>query len=230
MSDADFTVHLVDDDRDVRRALSRALLARGMPVQDHASAEAFLAAYDPARPACLILDYGLPGMSGLDLQAEIARREDILPIIFITGHGGVAEAVRAMRGGAIDFLEKPFRQAALMERIDTARSTALRLRAARDHQAAIAQRFARLTEREAEIVRQIFAHPAETSSKELARRLDISPRTVDHHRARILEKLNVASVSGLFGLVAELSGPGPLDQLIGTAAQATPGQGQGESA
>lgn len=201
---AEFTIYLVDDEPDVRRALSRALSTRGLPVQTFERAEAFIEAYDPDRPGCLILDYGLPGMSGLDLQALILDKGHPLPIIFITGHGGVSEAVQAIRGGAIDFLEKPFRQDRLMDRIQAARAVAAEMAAARAQQAALAARFRRLTRREAEIVRHMLDTPAEISSKEIGRHLDISPRTVDHHRARILEKLEVASVIEIFGLVGEL--------------------------
>ncbi|SLN35222.1 Response regulator protein TmoT [Pseudooceanicola marinus] len=202
--EADFTVYLVDDDPDVRRALSRAISTRGLAVSTFDRAEAFLQAFDPARPGCLILDYGLPGMSGLDLQAQVVDQGHPLPIIFITGHGGVGEAVQAIRGGAIDFLEKPFRQDRLIERIQAARGVAAEMAAARAQQSELTARLRRLTPREAEIVRHMLDTPAEISSKEVGRHLDISPRTVDHHRARILEKLEVASVIEIFGLVAEL--------------------------
>lgn len=204
MTDTTFTVFLVDDDPDVRRALSRAISIRGLPVRTFETAELFLDQYQPGDLGCLILDYGLPGMSGLQLQDHVTRERLPLPIIFITGHGGVSEAVRAIRGGAIDFLEKPFRQGTLIERIQDAHAAALAMVAARAQEEELLLRFGRLTRREAEIVEHMLRHPAEISSKDIGRHLDISPRTVDHHRARILEKLNVASVIEMFGLVAEL--------------------------
>lgn len=203
-----FTVFVVDDDPDVRSALSRAITTRGLTVETFETAEAFLNAYDATRPGCLILDYGLPGMSGIDLQARVVEREYDLPVIFITGHGGVSEAVRAMRGGAIDFLEKPFRQSTLMARIQDATTAARQMQEARARREYLAALFDRLTPREREIVQHMLDTPSETSSKEIGRQLDISPRTVDHHRARILDKLEINSVAEIFGLAAQLQGHG----------------------
>lgn len=200
MPDAPLTVFVVDDDQDIRSSLSRALGMRGYRVEAHASAAAFLAAWEGGRPGCLVLDYGLPDMSGLELQRHLAEAGLWIPIIFITGHGGVPESVQAIKAGAVDFLEKPFRQAALIERIETAFALT------RDRLSATAQSqqqqalFDRLTAREAEIVRHIVANPAATSSKEIATLLGISPRTVDHHRARILEKLGIRSLAELIAL------------------------------
>lgn len=194
------TVFLVDDDEDIRLSLSRALGKRGYVVEPHDSAQSFLDAYDDSRPGCLLLDYGMPGMNGLELQRRLNDDGHTIPVIFITGHGGVPESVQAIKGGAIDFLEKPFRQSDLIERIETAFAIAReRLSSqvqSRQHEAL----FARLTAREAEIVARMLQRPAETSSKEIAAYLGISPRTVDHHRARILEKLNVRSVAELIAL------------------------------
>lgn len=194
---------LVDDDDDIRSSLSRALRLRGFTVENFASADAFLGTAEPLRFDCLILDYGMPGMNGLELQRELNARGDAPPIVFITGHGGIPESVQAMRGGAIDFLEKPFRQAVLIERIHAACEIAAerRLRSAADR--ALAERFSRLTAREMEIVERITESPSESSSKEVGRHLGISPRTVDHHRARILEKLGVRSVAELIDLARQ---------------------------
>lgn len=194
------TVFIVDDDPAIRASLSRALILRGYEVEVFASAAAFLDGYDDSRLGCLILDHGMPGMSGLELQARLNAEGRMIPIIFITGHGGVPESVQAMKGGAIDFLEKPFRQGDLIERIQQALEMARTMR--QTHRAAreIAMRFERLTPRESEIVDHILLNPAEVSSKEIGRHLNISPRTVDHHRARILEKLEVGSVVELIDL------------------------------
>ena len=194
------TVFVVDDDADIRSALSRALGRRGYAVECHASAQSFLEAWSPSRAGCLVLDYGLPGMNGLELQAHLNATGLSIPIIFVTGHGGVPESVQAIKGGAVDFLEKPFRQADLIERIEIAfkiaRDQMVIAEKSRLHQA----RFDRLTARELEIVDYIRGNPAATSSKEIAAVLGISPRTVDHHRARILEKLDVRSVAELIAL------------------------------
>ena len=201
MPNLTLTIYLVDDDADIRSALTRGLELRGYTVEAYASAAKFLASLDPQRPGVILLDYGLPGMNGLEVQARLAEMGVDLPIIFITGHGGVPESVQAIKAGALDFLEKPFRQAVLLERIEA--GFALLLARESDRAAGRAREalFAKLTAREAEIVRLIVENPAEVSSKEVAARLGISPRTVDHHRARILEKLGVRSLAELIALV-----------------------------
>ncbi|MDF3605265.1 response regulator [Paracoccus sp. DMF-8] len=200
MPDAKLTVFVVDDDDDIRKSLSRSLEKRGYEVETHASAQGFLAAYDGARSGCLVLDYGLPGMNGLELQEHLNARKLSIPIIFITGHGGIPQSVQAIKGGALDFLEKPFRQSVLIERIEAAFQIAVERDSARERMQEKAERFDRLTAREQEIVDRILEEPSETSSKEIAGFLGISPRTVDHHRARILEKLGVRSVAELIAL------------------------------
>lgn len=194
------TVFIVDDDPAIRASLLRALRLRGFEAEAYPSAAAFLDAYDDARSGCLILDHGMPDMTGLELQAHLNGQGRTIPTIFITGHGGVPESVQAMKGGAIDFLEKPFRQSDLIERVHTALALSQAMTLSQRTAAEIAARFARLTPREAEIVAHILAHPAEVSSKEMGRHLDISPRTVDHHRARILEKLGVGSIVEMIDL------------------------------
>lgn len=194
------TIFLVDDDPAIRTSLSRALRLRGHDVRAYASAAEFLAAYEDGVAGCLILDHGMPGMSGLELQAQLTAEGRQIPIIFITGHGGVPESVQAMKAGAVDFLEKPFRQADLLERISEALQIARRLHQSDQAAREAGARFARLTPRESEIVAHILSHPGEVSSKEIGRHLEISPRTVDHHRARILEKLEVGSVVELIDL------------------------------
>jgi len=200
MTEAHCTVFVVDDDQDIRVSLSRALRLRGFTVEVFEDAASFLAAYDASRIGCLILDYGMPGMNGLELQQELNHRSDPLPIIFITGHGGVPESVQAMKGGAVDFLEKPFRQSDLIERINAACEIAAAKHRQREINQEVLERFARLTAREMEIVELVAANPSESSSKEIGRHLGISPRTVDHHRARISEKLQIKSVAELIDL------------------------------
>ncbi|WP_136635103.1 response regulator transcription factor [Pseudooceanicola onchidii] len=203
-------VFIVDDDQDIRTSLTRALGQRGYEVEAYASAASFLDAYDGTRAACLVLDYGMPGMNGLELQQELNRRNWPLAVVFITGHGGVPESVQAMKGGAVDFLEKPFRQSDLLDRIATAYQMASARMADTASQDALRERFARLTDREAEVVNHVLANPAEVSSKEIGGALGISPRTVDHHRARILEKIGVKSLVELVRLAATLQDDGPL--------------------
>lgn len=193
-------VHIVDDDEALRDSLVWMLESHGYAVSAHDSAEAFLAVCSPEMTGCLVLDVRMPGMSGLELFEELGRRRCTLPVIFITGHGGVPESVQAIKGGALDFLEKPFRQAALIERIDLALDIARGREAAQQDGQRRRARFDRLTAREMEIVDRIVQHPSETSSKEIALYLGISPRTVDHHRARILEKLGLKSIVELIAI------------------------------
>ena len=120
MPQTPLTVFVVDDDEGIRTSLSRALGKRGYRVETHASARSFLESLDGSKAGCLVLDYGMPDMNGLELQKHLNAIDRRLPIIFITGHGGVPESVQAIKGGALDFLEKPFPQSALIERIEAA--------------------------------------------------------------------------------------------------------------
>ncbi|MFY0595636.1 MAG: response regulator transcription factor [Cognatishimia sp.] len=193
-------VFLVDDEEDVRATLSRALTKRGFSVVAFESARQFLDQYNPEQRGCLVLDYGLPEINGLELQSYMNERELTLPIIFISGHGGIPETVQAIKSGAIDFLEKPFRQNDLVACIQTAFERDQQMRQAASEQNDAKKRFERLTSREREVAVFMMEHPSNTASKEIGRALDISPRTVDHHRARILEKLEIGSVIELVEL------------------------------
>jgi FixJ family two-component response regulator len=208
------TVFLVDDDERIRTSLTRALEKRGYIVTSFASAEAFLEAYDARCPGCLVLDYGMPGLNGLELQKRLGDDNVAIPIIFISGHGGVPETVQAMKAGAVDFLEKPFRQITLIACIEAAFVTDQQERSAKAVSNSARERFARLTAREQEVARFMIENSSNTSSKEIGRQLDISPRTVDHHRARILEKMEVKSVAQLIDLSASAEFQQEGDQTI----------------
>lgn len=197
MSDNSMTVFLVDDDPDIRSSLSRALSKRGFSVKSFASAAAFLDGYDGQADGCLLLDYGMADMNGLELQKHLAAAGHAIPIIFITGHGGIAESVTAMKAGAVDFLEKPFRQETLVDCINEAFGKARRIQEVAAKSKVHHDNFARLTTREKEITQLMVSNSSTVSSKEIGRILDISPRTVDHHRARILEKMATKSVTEL---------------------------------
>lgn len=194
------TVFLVDDEEDVRTTLSRALTKRGFRVVAFESAESFLEHYQLDQRGCLVLDYGMPDINGLELQSLINETNISIPIIFISGHGGILESVQAMKAGAVDFLEKPFRQADLVNCIETAFARDLQTQDQMSERNDAQQRLERLTSREREIADFIMDHPSNTTSKDIGRALDISPRTVDHHRARILEKLEIGSVIELLEL------------------------------
>ncbi len=197
-------IFLVDDEEEVRVTLSRALKMRGFKVKAFANAEQFLNGYQPSEAGCLVLDYGMPGMNGLQLQSELNRRGISVPIVFISGHGGVPESVEAMKGGAVDFIQKPFRQRHLIECIEDAFKVDAANRAKVADEVQARERFERLTVREREVADFMIANPSYTTSKHIGRELDISPRTVDHHRARILEKLEINSVAELIDLAARI--------------------------
>jgi len=177
-------VFLVDDDPAVRKALPRALKARGYTVESFASATEFLETFDPQRKGCLILDLSMPEMTGLELQQHLTARAPTLPVIFITGHGSIPQSVTALRAGALDFLEKPFRQEALLQRIEEAFASHHAKEAVTDGAATMQDRVARLTEREIDVLRLLTCASDKPSNKEIARELDISHRTVEHRLMR----------------------------------------------
>ena len=194
---SDPVVFLVDDDPAIRKALPRALKMRGYEVEAFASAQAFLDSYEVHRPGCLVLDLSMPEIDGLELQKRLAKQAPDLPIIFITGHGNIPQSVQALRAGALDFLEKPFRQDALLNRIDEAfASQKVRIDLNKDP-ATIRERAARLTDREVDVLRLLATADSKLSNKAIGRELDISHRTVEHHRARGMEKLGAATLQEL---------------------------------
>jgi len=186
-------VFLVDDDPSVLKSLHRALESYGLEVRAFDSAKQFLNHYNKEH-GCLILDLSLPGYDGLKLQAELNRQESGIPVIFITGHGGVPDSVKALRAGAVDFLEKPFRIERLLESINEAvqRDALSRERIRQKHE--MQERLSSLTKREYSILKLLTESDEVPSSKEIARILGISHRTVEHHRSRVLEKIGVSSV------------------------------------
>jgi len=185
------TVFVVDDDKGVRRSLTALGRAHGLAVEAYASGDAFLAAYNPAQPGCLILDVRLAaGKNGLDLQDELRRRGHDLPIIVMTGYGNVSASVRSFRGGAVDFLEKPVVPRVLLSRIREALAADQR----RQERSAVKLRLARLTSREKEVAGFLVKGKR---SKEIAAALGISPRTAEGHRRQVLRKMEVGSTAEL---------------------------------
>lgn len=201
----DKTVYLVDDDAAVQITLKRALTERGFVVEQFDSAQSFISHYTDSEPGCLVLDLRMPEINGLTLQELLRRQHITLPIIFITGHGGVPEAVKALRAGAVDFLEKPIRIDELTTSILRAFELDSQLREKSRHNQSIQSRFQKLTSREREVMEIMVTKPSQASSKEIARKLGISHRTVEVHRARVFEKTQVGSVSELANL-AKTSG------------------------
>lgn len=190
-------VYIVDDDEAVRKALTRSLEQRGFSVCTYPSAESFLAGYQHERPGCLVLDVRMPGINGLELQEILAEKKIPLPIIFITGHGDIPMSVRAMKGGAVDFLEKPYPVDMLVERIENALVAAVELHEGALHANRIKEYYDQLTPREKDVMIRLVAGAADTSNKVIARELEISHRTVDDHRARVMAKMHARSLAEL---------------------------------
>jgi len=190
-------IYIVEDDAALSRSLARSLRKRNYTVETFASADAFLLAFTSMRPACLILDYGLPGMNGLELQEHLNDNDLRIPIIFISGHGGIPESVRATKAGAIDFLEKPYKPDVLVDRIEEAMKLSNEWIAEEAQAAHLRANLSLLTDREKQVFELIMADPTAASSKALALALNISPRTADIHRSRVFEKTNCATVAEL---------------------------------
>lgn len=190
------TVYVVDDDADVRNSLQILLEISGFKVETFESALKFLSADIHGMDGCLVVDIRMPDMDGLQLQDELHRRNLGLPVIIITGHGDVPLAVRAMRAGAIDFLEKPFREETLLDCIR--KGMGLRNMRRTDVDRNITARLTALTIRETEVLDLVVEGK---TTKEIARILEISPRTVDIHRAHVMEKTRADNLADLVRMV-----------------------------
>ena len=191
------TVFLVDDDNAVRDALELLLDSAGFNTMSYPSAAAFLENFDRNCRGCLVLDIRMPGMSGMELQTALVEKSINIPIIFLTGHGNVTMSAKAFRTGAIDFLEKPFDENVLLERIQEAMQLDQSNQALAARRADASTRLAALTPREREVMLLIVAGNA---NKEIATKLDLSTRTIETHRGRILEKTGAQSLADLIEL------------------------------
>src|SRR6201981_2856057 len=194
MPDANSTVLVIDDDPDLRASVGRLFRSVGLDAQLFASISEFLKSDPPDGPTCLVLDVRLPGQSGLDLQRELARAKRELPIVFITGHGDIPMSVQAMKGGAIEFLTKPFRDQDLLEAIQLGLS---RDRAWLENEKELAdlrERFGSLSPREREIVIQVARGRL---SKQIAHDIGIAEATVKVHRSRAMQKMQAGSLPEL---------------------------------
>jgi len=203
---SDGTVFVVDDDADVRDSVCALLESAGLASEAYGSALAFLAAYAPGRHGCVIADVRMPDMDGMTLQAELGKRGSGLPVIVVTGHADVPLAVRAMKAGAVDFIEKPFDDEILISSVKRALAQEVSTR----EQASLAERaaslIATLSARERQVLELLVAG---RPNKVIAYELDISPRTVEIHRAHVMEKMEAKSLSDLVraALAAGISGP-----------------------
>ena len=198
---ADRSVHLVDDDASYLRALARMLSAEGIGVRTHTSGAELLATVSPDSRGCVVADLSMPAMDGLALQAALRRSGVRLPVVFLTGHGNIPSTVSAMREGAIDFLEKQAPKEALVAAIQLALDRDQAESARREESDALTRRFAALTRRELEVLREVVAGQM---NKQIAARLGISERTIKMHRTSITHKLGVHSVAELVTLAREV--------------------------
>jgi two-component system, LuxR family, response regulator FixJ len=194
-------VYLVDDDEAVRDALGLLFRSIGLDCRLFASALEFLEAYDPRRHSCLVADIRMPGLSGLDLQQRLNEQRADVPVIFITGHGDVPMAVNAMKSGASDFVQKPFRDQDLIDRIHKALAQDRERREVRAEQNVIRERLALLTPRETEVMQRVVRGQA---NKVIALDLGVSQRTVELHRARVMRKLKMRSLAELVTAVGKV--------------------------
>lgn len=195
------TVFVVDDESSVRKAICRLLTAAGFASASHASADEFLAGHDPAWPGCLILDLSMPGVNGLELQQALRARGCLLPVIFLTGRAEIADSVKAMKGGAVEFLTKPVEDEQLLAAVREALATDAGARAEQAATDAIRQRLATLTPRELQVMRCVIAGKL---NKQTAAELGTVEKTIKVHRARVIEKMQAASLAELVLLAARV--------------------------
>src|SRR5262245_315140 len=201
----DATVHVVDDDAGMRKALGRILEAAGYAVRTYASAGEFLLTERTEGLACLLLDIRMPGPSGLDLQTALARQAAPLPVIFLTGHGDIPMTVRALKAGAVDFLTKPVESKTLLGAIEGALAQDAARRMERDERRVLQARYEALSPREREVFTLVVCGKL---NKQIAGDIGAAERTVKAHRARVMEKMQAGSVADLVRM-AERLGPAP---------------------
>jgi FixJ family two-component response regulator len=194
MATSDPIIFVVDDDDAVRLSTEMLVRSMGLRAESFDSAAEFLDDFDPQQPGCIILDIRMPGMSGLELQEHLNGIGATIPVIFVTGHGDVPMAVKAMKAGAVDFLQKPFRDQELIDRVHAALDRDTEEREESEARAGIQARVDTLTTREVEVMEQVVEGRA---NKEIAFDLGLSPRTVEIHRARVMAKMTAESLPDL---------------------------------
>jgi len=195
------TVFIVDDDEEVRHSLQLLLESVGLPVVSYASAAEYLQAFDGSRPGCLVVDIRMPGMSGLDMQEKLVERPTKPPVIIITGHGDVPMAVRAVKAGAVDFIEKPFRDQVLLDSVHRAIEMDAKRRGEASRLSEIREHLARLTPREREVLDLVISG---SRNKNISKDLGVTLSTVEAHRSRVMEKMEADSLSHLMRMMLSL--------------------------
>jgi len=203
MQDEKPCIFIIEDDEAVRDSLVLMLESVGHHAKAFANADSFLSAYSPQMSGCIVLDIRMPGMDGMELQNRLNALNSILPIIFVTGHGDVPMAVEAMQRGAMDFVQKPYREQELLGKISAALKLDEENRQSLQEKQLISEHLASLTPREYEVMEGMVAGKA---NKVIAYDLDISQRTVEIHRARVMEKLNAKSLAHLVRMVLTVEG------------------------
>jgi len=205
VTQAPATIHVVDDDKSLRTALMRLLRAAGYAVRTYPSAGDFLLNKPENAPGCVVLDVRMPGPSGFELQEAIAKLDESLPIIFLTGHGDIPMSVRAIKAGAVDFLTKPVRKETLLQAVRTALAGSAERCATRELLHSLRSRYESLTPREREVFAQVVSGKL---NKQIAGELGTCERTVKAHRAHVMEKMQLTSLAELVHAADQLTGGG----------------------
>ena len=194
-------VYVLDDDASIRHSVERLVRSVGLEVRSFPSASEFLRGGPTERPSCFVVDVRMPGLSGLDLLGELTTSERAAPMVFITGHGTIPMSVRAMRDGAVNFLQKPFEDQELLDSIRQAIERGTRAREDQDRHLKVERRLASLTPREREVFSLIVTGLA---NKQIASRLGTTEKTIKVHRARVMQKMEAASLAALVRMAFEL--------------------------
>lgn len=194
-------VYVVDDAEEVRRALSLLLDSVGLDNRTYAGYETFLADFDPSQPGCIVLDIRMPGLSGLDLQSRLREEGVSTPVIIVSGHGDIPMAVRAVKNGAVDYIEKPFNDQCMLDSVHRALEIDAGQRGHASRIADIRSRYGGLTPREQDVLRLVAEGKR---NKVIAAELHVSPSTVEAHRARIMDKMAAQSLSDLLRMVISM--------------------------
>ncbi len=208
MKQPDSVVFVVDDDLSVREAIESLIRSVGLRVETFETAQEFLRSTRPDAPGCVVLDVRLPGLSGLDLQRELAAHGINLPVIFITGHGDIPMSVRAMKAGALEFLTKPFRDQDLLDAIQQALERDLSARQQRTETAELRERFDSLTSREREVIGLVVSG---LLNKQIAGELGTSEVTIKIHRSQVMKKMGAGSLAELVRMTEKLGIPAAKD-------------------